>query len=75
VSKIRIEDDGSYLSVNEEGQETRLEKAKITLNDCLACSGCIFISEYFFSKERKFVNQSKTFISEHSNGQHQSIVA
>jgi iron only hydrogenase large subunit-like protein len=41
VSKIRIEDDGSYLSVNEEGQETRLEKAKITLNDCLACSGCI----------------------------------
>jgi hypothetical protein len=38
VSKIRIEDDGSYLSVNEEGQETRLEKAKITLNDCLACS-------------------------------------
>ena len=45
MSKIRIEDDGSYLSVNEEGQETRLEKAKITLNDCLACSGCITSAE------------------------------
>ena len=45
MSKIRIEDDGSYLSVNEEGQETRLEKTKITLNDCLACSGCITSAE------------------------------
>ena len=45
MSKIRIEDDGSYLSVNEEGQETRLEKAKITLNDCQACSGCITSAE------------------------------
>ncbi|VDI31298.1 Hypothetical predicted protein [Mytilus galloprovincialis] len=45
VGKIRIEDDGSYLSVNDEGQETRLEKAKITLNDCLACSGCITSAE------------------------------
>ncbi|CAC5385014.1 Probable cytosolic Fe-S cluster assembly factor CPIJ010948,Probable cytosolic Fe-S cluster assembly factor narfl,Nuclear prelamin A recognition factor,Cytosolic iron-sulfur assembly component 3,Protein NAR1,Probable cytosolic Fe-S cluster assembly factor GJ13047,Probable cytosolic Fe-S cluster assembly factor v1g210509,Probable cytosolic Fe-S cluster assembly factor GM20417,Probable cytosolic Fe-S cluster assembly factor AAEL012261,Probable cytosolic Fe-S cluster assembly factor GF22738,Probable cytosolic len=45
VGKIRIEDDGSYLSINDEGQETKLEKAKITLNDCLACSGCITSAE------------------------------
>lgn len=45
VGKIRIEDDGSYLSVNDDGEETRLGKAKITLNDCLACSGCITSAE------------------------------
>ena len=27
------------------GYERRLEKAKITLNDCLACSGCITSAE------------------------------
>ncbi|ESP01419.1 hypothetical protein LOTGIDRAFT_111940 [Lottia gigantea] len=45
VGKIRIEDDGNYLEVSEEGEETKLEKAKITLNDCLACSGCITSAE------------------------------
>ncbi|KAL4221217.1 hypothetical protein ACF0H5_019481 [Mactra antiquata] len=44
VGKIRIEDDGSYFSVNE-GIETKLQKAQITLNDCLACSGCITSAE------------------------------
>ena len=29
----------------QDGQETKLEKAKITLNDCLACSGCITSAE------------------------------
>ena len=27
------------------GTETKLEKAQITLNDCLACSGCITSAE------------------------------
>ncbi|CAL1541927.1 unnamed protein product [Lymnaea stagnalis] len=45
VGKIRIEDDGSYTEISQEGVETRLEKAKITLNDCLACSGCITSAE------------------------------
>lgn len=27
------------------GSKTKLEKAKITLNDCLACSGCITSAE------------------------------
>lgn len=45
VGKIRIEDDGSYFSVSEGGQETKLQKAQITLNDCLACSGCITSAE------------------------------
>ncbi|KAL3860909.1 hypothetical protein ACJMK2_007004 [Sinanodonta woodiana] len=45
VGKIKIEDDGSYSSVTESGEVTRLQKAQITLNDCLACSGCITSAE------------------------------
>ncbi|KAL5018362.1 hypothetical protein ScPMuIL_004084 [Solemya velum] len=45
VGKIRVDDDGSYISVSEEGSETKLTKAQITLNDCLACSGCITSAE------------------------------
>ncbi|XP_064647003.1 cytosolic Fe-S cluster assembly factor narfl-like [Lineus longissimus] len=42
---IKIENDGSYLQIGEDGEERKLEKAKITLNDCLACSGCITSAE------------------------------
>lgn len=45
VAKIQIEDDGSYVQVNQDGGKQKLEKAKITLNDCLACSGCITSAE------------------------------
>ncbi|XP_051989018.1 cytosolic Fe-S cluster assembly factor narfl isoform X2 [Xyrauchen texanus] len=45
VAKIQIEDDGSYFQVQQDGQRQKLEKAKITLNDCLACSGCITSAE------------------------------
>ncbi|XP_062388136.1 cytosolic Fe-S cluster assembly factor narfl [Sardina pilchardus] len=45
LAKIQIEDDGSYFQVNQDGRMQKLEKAKITLNDCLACSGCITSAE------------------------------
>ncbi|KYO30827.1 cytosolic iron-sulfur assembly component 3 [Alligator mississippiensis] len=45
AAKIRIEDDGSYFQINQDGGTKKLEKAKITLNDCLACSGCITSAE------------------------------
>ncbi|KAK9978332.1 hypothetical protein ABG768_020087 [Culter alburnus] len=45
VAKIQIEDDGIYFQVHQDGQKQKLEKAKITLNDCLACSGCITSAE------------------------------
>ncbi|XP_012673808.1 cytosolic Fe-S cluster assembly factor narfl isoform X1 [Clupea harengus] len=45
LAKIQIEDDGSYFQVNQDGRTQKLEKAKITLNDCLACSGCITSAE------------------------------
>ncbi|TNN66143.1 Cytosolic Fe-S cluster assembly factor narfl [Liparis tanakae] len=45
VARIQIEDDGSYVQVNQDGGKQKLEKAKITLDDCLACSGCITSAE------------------------------
>ncbi|KFO89446.1 Cytosolic Fe-S cluster assembly factor NARFL, partial [Buceros rhinoceros silvestris] len=45
AAKIRIEADGSYFQISQDGAAQKLEKAKITLNDCLACSGCITSAE------------------------------
>nr|XP_033819391.1 cytosolic iron-sulfur assembly component 3 [Geotrypetes seraphini] len=45
AAKIKIEDDGNYFQVNQDGSAQKLEKAKITLNDCLACSGCVTSAE------------------------------
>lgn len=42
---VKIHEDGSYVQLNEIGKEVKLEKAKISLNDCLACSGCITSAE------------------------------
>lgn len=42
---IRIHQDGSYMHVEQDGAEVKLQKTKITLNDCLACSGCITSAE------------------------------
>ena len=44
-AKIKIEADGSYLEQLPDGSSKKLEKAKITLADCLACSGCITSAE------------------------------
>jgi len=43
-AKIKIEADGSYFEETETGPK-KLEKAAITLADCLACSGCITSAE------------------------------
>ncbi|TPX37701.1 hypothetical protein SmJEL517_g00732 [Synchytrium microbalum] len=43
-NEIRIDDTGDYYEISQTGA-TRLEKATITLNDCLACSGCITSAE------------------------------
>ncbi|XP_068741892.1 probable cytosolic Fe-S cluster assembly factor v1g210509 [Montipora capricornis] len=45
LAKIKIEDDGSYFQLSEGGERTKLQRAQITLNDCLACSGCITSAE------------------------------
>lgn len=45
VARIHIEDDGSYFQVNQDGGTQKLAKARVSLNDCLACSGCVTSAE------------------------------
>ncbi|XP_077491153.1 cytosolic Fe-S cluster assembly factor narfl isoform X2 [Amblyomma americanum] len=45
LGSIKIVEDGSYVQVDELGQTSKLEKAQITLTDCLACSGCVTSAE------------------------------
>ncbi|GCB65986.1 hypothetical protein scyTo_0010034 [Scyliorhinus torazame] len=67
---IRIEADGSYTQLNQDGGVKKLEKAKITLNDCLACSGCITSAESVLITQQshkelyKVLNQNKVSASE-----------
>ena len=44
-AKIKIGSDGSYSEEASDGSSRKLEKAAITLADCLACSGCITSAE------------------------------
>ncbi|XP_017755607.1 PREDICTED: probable cytosolic Fe-S cluster assembly factor CPIJ010948 isoform X2 [Eufriesea mexicana] len=44
-AKIKIEEDGTPMALNEVGQPEKLQKVEITLADCLACSGCITSAE------------------------------
>ncbi|KAJ1936035.1 Cytosolic Fe-S cluster assembly factor nar1 [Kickxella alabastrina] len=44
-SQIKIGQSGDYYEVSKDGEETKLEAARITLNDCLACSGCVTSAE------------------------------
>ncbi|KAJ3156097.1 hypothetical protein HDU86_004065 [Geranomyces michiganensis] len=44
-NQIRLDDTGGYYEVSQDGGETKLETASISLNDCLACSGCITSAE------------------------------
>uniref|UniRef100_A0A8C5GC90 Iron hydrogenase small subunit domain-containing protein n=1 Tax=Gouania willdenowi TaxID=441366 RepID=A0A8C5GC90_GOUWI len=71
VAKIQIEDDGSYVQVNKDGGRQKLEKAKITLNDCLACSGCITSAESVLITQQSHEELFKVL---HSNKTQQKMV-
>ncbi|KAI1315022.1 hypothetical protein EDD11_001407 [Mortierella claussenii] len=45
LGAIKVDNSGSYYEVAQDGSETKLETATISLNDCLACSGCITSAE------------------------------
>ncbi|ELT92002.1 hypothetical protein CAPTEDRAFT_150962 [Capitella teleta] len=51
-AKIKIENDGSYMEVDEGGYEVKLQKAQISLTDCLACSGCVTSAESVLISEQ-----------------------
>ncbi|XP_068964352.1 cytosolic iron-sulfur assembly component 3 isoform X3 [Petaurus breviceps papuanus] len=59
TAKIQIEDDGTYFQVNQDGGSQKLEKAKISLNDCLACSGCITSAESVLITQQSHEELSK----------------
>ncbi|KAM6407417.1 cytosolic iron-sulfur assembly component 3 isoform 1-T1 [Rhynochetos jubatus] len=63
AAKIRIEADGSYFQINQDGAAQKLEKAKITLNDCLACSGCITSAESVLITQQSHEELCKTLTS------------
>lgn len=44
-AKIELAEDGAAVEVDDAGRRTALQAATVTLNDCLACSGCITSAE------------------------------
>ena len=45
-ARIELNDHGmGVVEIDASGEKNKLETAKITLNDCLACSGCITSAE------------------------------
>ncbi|XP_040134019.1 cytosolic iron-sulfur assembly component 3 isoform X2 [Ictidomys tridecemlineatus] len=66
VARIHIEDDGSYFQVNQDGGTQKLAKARVSLNDCLACSGCVtsaetvLITQQSHEELRKVLDANKT---------------
>nr|XP_040047237.1 cytosolic Fe-S cluster assembly factor narfl [Gasterosteus aculeatus aculeatus] len=74
VAKIQIEDDGSYVQVNQDGGKQKLEKAKITLNDCLACSGCITSAESVLITQQSHQELLKVLLNNKSSATEQKVV-
>lgn len=55
LGKIEIDaTSGDYQQVNEDGSKSKLQKAKITLDDCLACSGCVTSAESVLINQQSF---------------------
>ncbi|KAG2233801.1 hypothetical protein INT48_005954 [Thamnidium elegans] len=44
-TEIKVDNEGSYYEITQDGGEEKLEKASISLDDCLACSGCVTSAE------------------------------
>ncbi|KAJ0058130.1 hypothetical protein NL108_007420, partial [Boleophthalmus pectinirostris] len=74
VAKIQIEDDGSYIQVNQDGGKRKLERAKITLNDCLACSGCITSAESVLITQQSHEELFKVLRNNKINEKEQKVV-
>ncbi|CAG0888365.1 unnamed protein product [Cyprideis torosa] len=51
-AKIRIGAGKTVEEIGQDGQKRELQKAQITLSDCLACSGCITSAEHILITEQ-----------------------
>ncbi|XP_074512892.1 cytosolic Fe-S cluster assembly factor narfl isoform X1 [Sebastes fasciatus] len=74
LAKIQIEDDGSYVQVNQDGGKQKLEKAKISLNDCLACSGCITSAESVLIQQQSHEELLKVLLNNKANADEHKVV-
>ncbi|TDH02887.1 hypothetical protein EPR50_G00157080 [Perca flavescens] len=74
LAKIQIEDDGSYVQVNQDGGKQKLEKAKISLNDCLACSGCVTSAESVLITQQSHEELLKVLRNNKENATEQKVV-
>lgn len=64
--QIKLSKDGSYVEFDDvSGDTKKLAKAQVTLNDCLACSGCItsaesvLVSQHSHEEFYKVINENK----------------
>ncbi|KAF9275561.1 hypothetical protein BGZ88_002265 [Linnemannia elongata] len=77
---IKVDNSGSYYEVSQDGSETKLETATISLNDCLACSGCITSAESVLvtlqSQEELYsiLKQNKIAIETNDPSTHRTVV-
>ncbi|KAF9124734.1 hypothetical protein BGW39_007939 [Mortierella sp. 14UC] len=77
---IKVDNSGSYYEVSQDGSETKLETATISLNDCLACSGCITSAESVLvtlqSQEELYsiLKQNKVAIESNDPSTHRTVV-
>lgn len=62
---IKVEADGSYKEMYGSGDEIVLKKANITLNDCLACSGCVTTAETILIEQQSHVKLEESLKEGH----------
>uniref|UniRef100_A0A0V0G935 Putative nuclear architecture related protein n=1 Tax=Triatoma dimidiata TaxID=72491 RepID=A0A0V0G935_TRIDM len=65
-SKIKIEDDGSYVEITATGDKNKLSRVDISLADCLACSGCITTAESVLITQQSHDELLRVFKNRHS---------
>jgi len=64
---IKIKPDGYFQIDDDSGEEIRLKKAEITLNDCLACSGCITSAESVLIQQQSKDELYKVLLDNHDD--------
>ncbi|KAI8983512.1 iron hydrogenase [Pilobolus umbonatus] len=79
-SEIKVDREGTYYEITQDGGEEVLEKASISLNDCLACSGCITSAESVLISMQsqdelfKILNENKQAIASNNPSAYKTII-
>lgn len=68
-AKIKIGADGTYSEETSDGSQKKLEKAQISLADCLACSGCITSAESVLIEQQSSTELQRIFRTKVQNAQ------